>query len=105
MQALLQHNAKVYIASRDEERTLRAIEDLKSETGKEAIFLKLDLGDLYAVKAAAVEFLRYARLYHADMHLPGTHLQNLFSKETKLDVLFNNAYAFELLGFEPLFES
>ncbi|RXW24439.1 hypothetical protein EST38_g1427 [Candolleomyces aberdarensis] len=68
--ALLNHNAKVYIAARSQEKTEKAIQDLKNETGKEAIFLKLDLASLNAIKAAAEEFL---------------------SKETELHVLFNNA--------------
>ncbi|KAJ2919177.1 hypothetical protein MD484_g1196, partial [Candolleomyces efflorescens] len=68
--ALLNHNAKVYIATRNREKTESAIQDLKTETGKEAIFLKLDLASLKSVKAAAEEFL---------------------SKETDLHVLFNNA--------------
>lgn len=52
-------NAKVYIAARSQEKTEAAIKDLKDQTGKEAIWLKLDLSDLNAVKAAAEEFLRY----------------------------------------------
>ncbi|KAJ2929759.1 hypothetical protein H1R20_g7320, partial [Candolleomyces eurysporus] len=68
--ALLNHNAKVYIAARSQEKTEKAIQDLKNETGKEAIFLKLDLASLKAIKAAAEEFLR---------------------KETELHALFNNA--------------
>lgn len=51
------HNAKVYMAARDEERALKAIEELRSETGKEALFLKFDLADLKAVKTAAADFL------------------------------------------------
>ncbi|KAI0029797.1 NAD(P)-binding protein [Vararia minispora EC-137] len=67
---LLAHGAKVYIAARNEAKTKSAIEDLKKETGKEAVSLQLDLADLVSVKAAAEEFL---------------------SKESKLDILFNNA--------------
>jgi len=58
IQALLEHNAKVYMASRNPEKAKTAIEDLKAKTGKEALFLKLDLADLKNVKAAAEEFLR-----------------------------------------------
>ncbi|KDR82950.1 hypothetical protein GALMADRAFT_238644 [Galerina marginata CBS 339.88] len=68
--ALLTHNAKVYVAARSREKAEKAIEDLKTETGKEGIFLKLDLSDLKSVKASAEEFL---------------------SKETDLHILFNNA--------------
>jgi retinol dehydrogenase-12 len=46
----------VYIAARNSEKADEAIADLKTVTGKEAIFLKLDLADLKAVKAAAEEF-------------------------------------------------
>ncbi|VDB91326.1 unnamed protein product [Peniophora sp. CBMAI 1063] len=67
---LLIHNAKVYIAARDEGRASKAIEELRGETGKEALFLKLDLADMKAVKAAAEEFL---------------------AKEDALHILINNA--------------
>ncbi|KJA23089.1 hypothetical protein HYPSUDRAFT_40211 [Hypholoma sublateritium FD-334 SS-4] len=68
--ALLAHNAKVYIATYNEEKSAKVISDLKAETGKEAIFLKLDLSDFKSIKAAADEFK---------------------SKEAELHVLFNNA--------------
>ncbi|KAG1751095.1 hypothetical protein EDB19DRAFT_1675262 [Suillus lakei] len=68
--ALLAHNAKVYVAARSQEKAEVAIKDLKDSTGKEALFLKLDLADLKSVKASAEEYL---------------------SKETKLDVLYNSA--------------
>ncbi|EIN12416.1 NAD(P)-binding protein [Punctularia strigosozonata HHB-11173 SS5] len=68
--ALLGRNAKVYLAARDESKAEEAIRELKEETGREAVFLKLDLGDLRSVKRAAEEFLR---------------------REKRLDVLFNNA--------------
>ncbi|TFK51790.1 NAD(P)-binding protein [Heliocybe sulcata] len=68
--ALLQHNAKVYIAARSQEKSEQAIKDLEKETGKTAIFLKLDLADLPSIKASAEEFK---------------------SKESQLHVLFNNA--------------
>lgn len=56
---LLQHNGKVYIAARDQVKGEAAIQELKSTIGKEAVFLKLDLGNLKAVKKAAEEFLRF----------------------------------------------
>jgi retinol dehydrogenase 12 len=62
----------VYLAARNEAKTLPAIEKLKQETGKDNIhYLKLDLGDLPSCAAAARE---------------------LASKEPKLDILFLNAY-------------
>ena len=54
-------NAKVYLAARSEDRAKAAIEDLKQTTGKEAIFLKLDLSSLKSVKTAAEDFLKCVR--------------------------------------------
>jgi len=68
--ALLSHNAKVYIAARDQRKAQLAIQDLKDQTGKQSWFLKLDLADLHSVKAAAEEFQ---------------------TKEKQLHILFNNA--------------
>ncbi|TEB39829.1 NAD-P-binding protein [Coprinellus micaceus] len=70
VRALLEHNARVYLASRDEKRALAAIDELFDQTGRKARFLHLDLADFTSIKAAATEFLR---------------------KEKRLDVLFNNA--------------
>ncbi|KAJ7759257.1 hypothetical protein B0H16DRAFT_1819836 [Mycena metata] len=69
IRVLLNHNAKVYMASRSQLKAEEAIKELKDQTGKDALFLQLDLGDLKSVKASAVEFL---------------------SKEPELHVLFNN---------------
>ena len=55
---MLARNAKVYIAVRNEEKAKSAIVELKEQTGKEAIFLKLDLADLKSVKSSAEEFIR-----------------------------------------------
>ena len=57
-QALLEHNAKVYMASRSRSTAEEAIKDLKEQTGKEAIFLELNLANLSSVRKAAEEFLR-----------------------------------------------
>ncbi|OBZ71335.1 hypothetical protein A0H81_08860 [Grifola frondosa] len=70
IKALLEHNAKVYMASRSKNKADAAIAELKTLTGKEAIFLELDLSSLASVRKAANEFL---------------------SKEKELHVLFNNA--------------
>jgi NAD(P)-dependent dehydrogenase (short-subunit alcohol dehydrogenase family) len=67
---LLAHNAKVYLAARSAQKATEAIEELKNETGKEAIFLQLDLSDIPAIRRSAREFL---------------------SKESQLHVLINNA--------------
>jgi retinol dehydrogenase-12 len=56
---LLLKNAKVYLAARSESKAQAALEELEKETGKEAIFLKLDLSDLDATKKSAQEFLEY----------------------------------------------
>ena len=65
-------NAKVYIAGRSQEKGETAIAKLKEETGNENVhFLKLDLADIPSVVSAAKE---------------------LISKETRLDILLNNAY-------------
>jgi len=67
---LLSKGARVYIATRSEEKSREAIEELKKETGKDGIFfLKLDLSDLVSVKAAAEEYI---------------------GKETELHTLYNN---------------
>ncbi|KAF6757289.1 hypothetical protein DFP72DRAFT_1113173 [Ephemerocybe angulata] len=68
--ALLNHNAKVYVAARDKKRAEQAIKELQEMTGKESTFLQLDLSDLQSVKRAAEEFRR---------------------QETQLHMLFNNA--------------
>ncbi|RDX54720.1 NAD(P)-binding protein [Lentinus brumalis] len=70
VKVLLQHNAKVYLAARSEEKASAAIASLKQETGKDAIFLALDLSSLASIKKAAQEFL---------------------SREPQLHNLFNNA--------------
>lgn len=91
LKALLHHNAKVYIAARNEDASRKAIEELKSETDKEAIFLKLDLGDLKSIKAAVAEF---QRLKNWSINLSGWYANSgrQYSKESELNVLFNNAY-------------
>ena len=57
VQELLKHNAKVYLAARNATKANTAIAELKDETGKDAIFLQLDLADLTAVRKSAEEFL------------------------------------------------
>ncbi|RDB24292.1 hypothetical protein Hypma_008796 [Hypsizygus marmoreus] len=69
IKVLLTKNAKVYMASRSKERAEAAISKLKAETGKEAIYLEVDLSNLDSVRKATDEFK---------------------SKEAELHVLFNN---------------
>ncbi len=52
-------NAKIYFACRNEIKAREAIAELRETTGKEGIFLPLDLADLRSVKAAAESFMRY----------------------------------------------
>ena len=62
----------MYIAARSQEKSQKAIDELKKETGNESVFfLKLDLTDLAGIKAAAEEFI---------------------GKESQLHGLYNNAY-------------
>ena len=71
-QALSEHNAKVYLCARSEQKAVAAIEKLKQATGKDNVhFLKLDLADIPSAAAAAKELL---------------------TKERKIDILFLNAY-------------
>lgn len=65
---LLSHNAKVYLAARSPSKANAAIAELKAETGKEAIFLQLDLSDILAVRRSAEEFLSYAQFHPAQMN-------------------------------------
>jgi len=67
---LLAHNAKVYIACRSPERAKAAVDELKEKTGNEAHLLSLDLASFASIRSAAADFT---------------------SRESRLDVLFNNA--------------
>ncbi|KAI0066977.1 NAD-P-binding protein [Artomyces pyxidatus] len=66
---LLTHNAKVYLAARSRIKAEDAIDALKEDTGKEALYLELDLADKAKVRKAAKEFL---------------------DKESELHMLFDN---------------
>ena len=46
------------MASRNRERAEEAIADLKKQTGKEAVFLDLNLASLKSIKKAAETFLK-----------------------------------------------
>ncbi|KXH48475.1 short-chain dehydrogenase [Colletotrichum simmondsii] len=70
---LYQKNAKIYMACRSEAKTAAVIKELKElypNSHGHAEYLHLDLNDLTTIKQSAQEFL---------------------SKETRLDVLWNNA--------------
>jgi hypothetical protein len=63
-QALLLKNAKVYLAARSKDKAEVAIARLKVETGREALFLGLDLGDLASVRASVSAFLSQEKCLH-----------------------------------------
>ncbi|RYO84062.1 hypothetical protein DL764_009381 [Monosporascus ibericus] len=70
---LYQRDAKVYVATRSETKALAAIDEIRTlspNSKGELVYLHLDLNDLAAVKRSAQEFM---------------------SKESRLDVLWNNA--------------
>ncbi|KAK9320878.1 hypothetical protein V1517DRAFT_328031 [Lipomyces orientalis] len=70
---LYQHNGKIYVAARSEAKASTAIKEIRAkhpESTGELVFLHLDLNDLTTIKRTAQEFL---------------------SKESRLDVLWNNA--------------
>jgi retinol dehydrogenase 12 len=72
-QILFAKNAKVYVAARSQGKAEEAIAYIKTnvpDSKGALVFLRLDLGDLTTIKASAQEFL---------------------NKESRLDVLFNNA--------------
>lgn len=72
-QILYAKDAKVYIAVRSQEKANKVIEQIKKnfpQSKGELAFLHLDLGDLTTIKKSAEDFL---------------------AKESKLDVLWNNA--------------
>ncbi len=54
---LARGGARVFIACRSEERARPAVEQIRSETGRDVETLSLDLGDLASVRACAKEFL------------------------------------------------
>ena len=88
-QQLLAHNATVYLAARSAQKANEAISELKSETGKQAIFLQLDLSDLHAVHKSAQEFLSYVFLFVCVSMFEAKSM--FFRKEKHLHVLINNA--------------
>ncbi|KAJ3735369.1 NAD-P-binding protein [Lentinula guzmanii] len=78
---LVARNAKVYLATRSEERARIAIDDICKSTGKSNIhFLKIDLADLASVRKAAEEYM---------------------SLEQELHVLINNAGVLYSPGIGP----
>jgi dehydrogenase/reductase SDR family protein 13 len=63
--ALAGRGARVFVASRSEQKTLPVIEGIVAETGNSALqFLRLDLGDLASVRVCADQFLRTGAPLH-----------------------------------------
>jgi len=88
-QILFSRDAKVYVATRSEERASEAIDSIKAavpDSQGSLVFLKLDLDDLTTIKSSAEEFL---------------------AKEQRLDVLWNNAGVMFPPGghFSPIYTS
>jgi len=86
---LLLKNAKVYLAARSESKAQAALDELEKETGKKAIFHKLDLGDLDATKKSSQEFLEYVFQPPCTMSL--SNQLSYLRRETKLNALIANA--------------
>ena len=86
LKALLEHKAKVYLAARSKEKADAAIADLKEATGREAIYLEIDLSSMDSVREAAKVFLRWVHAFRQSL----TVLTDP-SKERELHMLFNNA--------------
>ncbi len=55
----MEHDARVYVAARDEKKSMEVIDEMFSDTGRRAHFLRLDLSSLSSIEAAAAQFLRY----------------------------------------------
>jgi retinol dehydrogenase-12 len=56
--ALAGRGARVFVASRSEEKTRPVVEEIVAQTGNSSVeFLPLDLGDLESVRACAAQFL------------------------------------------------
>jgi len=89
IKVLLQHNARVYLAARSKAKAGDAINRLKEETGKEAIFLELDLSDLASVRRAAKEFLRKIS-YMCCLTTPESRLLRLIWSP-QMDMIYNLA--------------
>ena len=93
-QRLLANNAKVYLAARSAQKANEAITELQEETGKQAIFLQLDLSDIPSVRRSAQEFLSYVSFLLSSwfFFLVRAHkICAFFRNESQLHVLINNA--------------
>jgi NAD(P)-dependent dehydrogenase (short-subunit alcohol dehydrogenase family) len=75
-------NARVYIASRSEDRVSKAIQDMDQSAGRrlDLHYLQIDLQNLKSVHTAALNFME---------------------RESRLDILINNAGVRTLLHSPP----
>lgn len=102
MQELLRKNARVYMASRQSQKSVDAVESLKKETGKDSIsLLPLDLGDLHLVRKSAEDYLRFVTFSAVDLLKRALNMFFVSSKEKCLDVLINNAYVQLAMSMSP----
>jgi dehydrogenase/reductase SDR family protein 13 len=63
--ALAGRGARVFVASRSEQKTRPVIDEIVARAGNDAVeFLRLDLGDLSSVRTCADEFLRMGEPLH-----------------------------------------
>mmetsp|Transcript_8651 Transcript_8651/g.10791 ORF Transcript_8651/g.10791 Transcript_8651/m.10791 type:complete len:336 (+) Transcript_8651:18-1025(+) len=82
-------NAKVYVLSRNEEKTKLAIERIEKEAQQEfnknvkLQFIKLDLGDLTTIKQTANEFLKNENRIDIIIHNAGVMTPPMGSKTTQ----------------------
>lgn len=73
---MLSRNAKVYMACRNATSAMAAISELKKDTGKEAIYLHLDMSSLVSVGRAAKELLSIETEIHALVNNAWVHHQS-----------------------------
>jgi retinol dehydrogenase-12 len=79
--ALLEHNAKVYLASRNAVRVQEAVERLEAETGNRAVPLIVELTKMASVKAAAEEFLAQEKALHMLFNNAGMSGRNKLTED------------------------
>ena len=86
----------MHVAARSEDEAKTANEDLNQVTGKEAIWLKLDLASLQSIKDAAEEFPKCVRRNDSGQARSDSRLTR---KETELHVLsITRTFAFPSQG-------
>ena len=93
--ALFRRNAKVYIAGPTPAEAEAAIQELKERTGKDALFVELDLANLRAIRKAAADFQRYDSSLKMKIEISSDTL--LGSREKQLHLLFNSEYEHSLV--------